>query len=205
MRHVPASSVPPGLRNCETSPLRFEPQRVCTYLYGVGRESVFTPNFVELPNISLMRRTPSVLIPICRHRGLHARVSGSSSCIFEHLGLPADTPRSEVRRRYLEAALRTHPDHCLDADAATRMAVLQTAWESYRRSDARRRRTTSQTGGAPAEGFATFGVGCSFADSEQESAERAEIITMASRGMMNPRPLSESKCVTADTAAARHV
>jgi hypothetical protein len=163
--------------------------------------------FVELPNslTVVMRRTPSVLIPICRHRGLHARVSGSSSCIFEHLGLPADTPRSEVRRRYLEAALRTHPDHCLDADAATRMAVLQTAWESYRRSDARRRRTTSQTGGAPAEGFATFGVGCSFADSEQESAERAEIITMASRGMMNPRPLSESKCVTADTAAARHV
>ena len=153
----------------------------------------------------VMRRTPSVLIPICRHRGLHARVSGSSSCIFEHLGLPADTPRSEVRRRYLEAALRTHPDHCLDADAATRMAVLQTAWESYRRSDARRRRTASQTGGAPAEGFATFGVGCSFADSEQESAERAEIITMASRGMMNPRPLTESKCVTADTAAARHV
>ena len=149
-----------------------------------------------------MRRTASVLIPVRCHRGLHARVS---SCIFEHLGLPADTPRSEVRRRYLEAALRTHPDHCLDADAATRMATLQTAWESYRRSEARRRRTTSQTGGAPAEGFATFGVGCSFADSEQESAERAEIITMASRGMMNPRPLSESKCVTADTAAARYV
>ena len=104
--------------------------------------------------------------------------------IFDRLSIAPDAPRAEVRRRYLEEALAIHPDHCSDEGAAARMAELQASWEAYRRSDARRRVRR-----APRDGFAAFGVGCSFADSEAESAERAEIIAMAARGVMNPRPL----------------
>ena len=86
-----------------------------------------------------------------------------------------------VRSKYLEAALETHPDHCSAPDAAANMAMLQEAWEEYSKRTSMRRH--------PCQGYADFGVGCSFADSAEERSERAEIMEMASRGVMNPKTL----------------
>lgn len=102
--------------------------------------------------------------------------------LLDMLELPPTTPLSEVRAKYLQAALHTHPDHSANPDAGEKMAELQNAWIAYKSS----LRSGKLLGG----GFTKFGVGCSFDDSEEERRDRAELMEMASRGVMNPRTLS---------------
>ena len=101
--------------------------------------------------------------------------------LFELLDAPQDTPAPQMRTLYLSALIETHPDHSKAPDAAGRMHELMEAWERYQLL---RKRDPSD-----ADGFATFGVGCSFCDNPAERAQRAELMEQASTGRMNQRAI----------------
>ena len=120
------------------------------------------------------------------HRVLRRALTTSSprrvSSLHDLLGLAPDTPRDEVRRCYLRAALATHPDRSEDPNAADRMVALQDAWQRYRV------RACPQLVGS---GFTRFGVGCSFSDSAEEQAQRADLMAQAATGRLGQRALPE--------------
>ena len=97
----------------------------------------------------------------------------------------SDTPRDEVRAAYVRAALQLHPDHNCDADAGQKMMELQDAWQRYKADCLR---ADSKIEG----GFVDFGVGCSFADDDDERAARAEVVDAASRGYLHRPELRDS-------------
>ena len=55
--------------------------------------------------------------------------------LLDLLDLPPSTPRDEVRKKYLDAVLRTHPDilRTDDPEAHQQLIALNNAWEGYRR------------------------------------------------------------------------
>mmetsp|Transcript_13335 Transcript_13335/g.31514 ORF Transcript_13335/g.31514 Transcript_13335/m.31514 type:complete len:200 (+) Transcript_13335:216-815(+) len=101
---------------------------------------------------------------------------------------------SELRQLYLERAHSLHPDKFsnknggLSKEGANQKFIeLKNAWESYNQSVQFMMVTHSRSGSTGDEGgsqsdFTMFGVGCSFADSEEERENRNKIMDQASRG-----------------------
>lgn len=89
------------------------------------------------------------------------------------LGISANACDAEIRRTYLEQIKRLHPDATGGVGPAQPFVELQSAWESYR-----------QTVGANLSqgSFTAFAVGCSFADSDEERAERERVMQAAALG-----------------------
>ena len=107
--------------------------------------------------------------------------------LLDLLDLPPSTPRDEVRKKYLDAVLRTHPDilRTDDPEAHRQLIALNNAWEGYRRLKWRGASAPDADGG-----FTDFGVGCSFDDSEAERQQRQHVMDEAAKGRMNQRTLA---------------
>jgi len=118
-------------------------------------------------------------------RAFQRAASSSSrriSSLHDLLGLAPDTPKEEVRRSYLRAALATHPDRSEDPQAADRMVALQDAWQRYRVRTWNRPQLVGS-------GFTRFGVGCSFSDNAEEQQQRADLMAEAATGRLGQRAL----------------
>lgn len=58
-----------------------------------------------------------------------AGTKGAGPAALAALGLPTDATRIEIAQAYRRLARATHPDLCLDADAADRFAAISTAYQ----------------------------------------------------------------------------
>ena len=108
----------------------------------------------------------------------------ATSKLLDMLALSPNTSRANVRQAFVQKLLQVHPDHSSDSDAAARTARLKEAWDDYEREHG----LTPDEAGT----FTTFGVGCSFDDSEEEQRQRAALQEQASHGRMNQRTIAES-------------
>ena len=111
----------------------------------------------------------------------------SSNALGRILGIDLGaSTHEEVRAAYVQKALKTHPDHNRDVNAAEQMVHLQNSWREYLCKFRKSQLLSHHSGG-----FTEFGVGCSFDDNEEEAARRAALVEQASRGVMNQPTLSQ--------------
>lgn len=122
----------------------------------------------------------------------------SSSRISLHrlLGLASSSTSAEIKRAYLRRVKQLHPDTNGGAGPPQAFLELQSAWERYQNS----------VGADLSHGnFTTFGVGCSFADSEEERAERQRVMEAAALGgfeKLNPALPSDDRQTNGDSSAS---
>ena len=104
----------------------------------------------------------------------------SVSTLHRLLELPAEAGAETVKLAYQAAAKRLHPDSSVDGSTAA-FIELQAAWKKYTTAEPRRK------------GFTDFGVGCSFADTDEEKLDREAIVMQASCGVMPSGLLEHEK------------
>jgi len=80
---------------------------------------------------------------------------------------------AELKRAYLRQVKQLHPDSSGGAGPPLAFLELQSAWERYQ----------ATVGANLSQGsFTAFAVGCSFADTEEERAERQRVMEAAALG-----------------------
>ena len=136
-----------------------------------------------------------------KHRGMSTR-TGKIFCTVKaeqkllkllniRNGSIRDVTRKEIKSEYLKAVSEIHPDRakCDDQrkDFHSKFITLQQAWDAYDKGIVKDR-TSSKPGT-----FTSFGVGCSFSDSEEERALRWEIMEQASKGWFPDGSLESGK------------
>lgn len=111
--------------------------------------------------------------------------------LFPSRPLALNTYRA-LKKAYLARLHDLHPDKAEDAETGKRQFVeLQTAWMVYERMSRTYRQASADRDGAEGD-FTMFGVGCSFADNDQERKLRTEIMDQACRGWFSSGLLQES-------------
>jgi len=104
--------------------------------------------------------------------------------------------REQLRKEYLDAIFRTHPDKAKDDDQRkefhSNFIFLRQAWEAFDKEKAKDRTSKADDPGT----FVKFGVGCSFSDSDEEKVERWEIMEQASKGWFPDGSLESGDKVT---------
>jgi DnaJ-class molecular chaperone len=100
----------------------------------------------------------------------------------------------DLKKAYLERAQEIHPDknksnNVVDKNSKHQFHELQDAWDKYEELAKAMKKVSSNTNGETPN-FTMFGVGCSFADTEQERALRNEITDQACRGWFSSGSIS---------------
>lgn len=104
---------------------------------------------------------------------------------------------ADLKKAYLSRVQEIHPDKIRNKGTETQkmkrsFQELQEAWKQYEELARTMKTVGSETGNESEANFTMFGVGCSFADSEEEKELRSEIMDQAGRGWFSSALIAES-------------